>query len=534
MPSRRNSRLQRSNVKTLRTISLIAGALALVSAPLSAAPSQLAAGGYHVVGVHSGRVLGLGDGTYGQLGTNPAGAPATVAGLTGVTHVAAGRFSTIALKLDGTVWFLGEATLQHTTPHGTPSATANAVQVAGLSGIDALAAGHRHFLALDLDSGELFAWGHNGSGQVGDGGLLDVTTPVLILTGVASMAAGDGFSLAVKSDSTVFGWGRNRHGQLGLGDTADRVSPTQIPGASSALAVAAGGQHSLILLTNGSVLATGNNAFGQLGLGNTTSTSTPTTVPGLGSITTIAAGYHHSGALSSSSVISLWGRNFEGQCGGGISSSVTYPSPRVLTTLPAGLDSLACGAHFTVFVLVDGTVWGTGSNADGQLDGVSVADQDSSQKVLAAQLVPLSIDPPGGLGVNYCMATVNSSGLRGQINAAGSEVVSDNDLTLEAVNLPTNVFGFFLASQTPDLIPFPPGSIGNLCLGGTIARFVAQVQGTGAAGSFSISVDLTRIPMSPPVAVMVGETWYYTTWFRDQLLGIPFSNFTNGYRITFE
>jgi hypothetical protein len=72
-----------------------------------------------------------------------------------------------------------------------------------LVGIDAIAAGHRHCLALAADTGNLCAWGHNGSGQVGNGSLLDVGIPVVVLTGVSTMDAGDGFSLAAKSNGTL-------------------------------------------------------------------------------------------------------------------------------------------------------------------------------------------------------------------------------------------------------------------------------------------------------------------------------------------
>jgi alpha-tubulin suppressor-like RCC1 family protein len=357
--------------------------------------AELSAGGYHMVRVDSGAVKGLGDGTYGQLGTSPSGAPATLAGLTNVTDVAAGGFSTLALKSDGTVWFLGETTLQHTTPHGTPDPVSTPVQVPGLAGIDAIAAGHRHFLALDADTGNLYAWGHNGSGQAGNGGLLDVTSPVVVLTGVASVSAGDGFSLAVKSDRTLWAWGRNSHGQLGLGDTADRLTPTQVPGISTAVAVAGGGQHTLILLAGGTVLATGNNGFGQLGLGTTTPTSTPAAVPGLSGVTAVSAGYFHSAAFSAGQV-SVWGRNFEGQCGGGASSPVTQLSPQLLAGLSGTPTGVHCGYHFTLVELSDGSVMGTGSNSDGQIDGSSVADQDNSQKILAPQTTPISPDfsPP--------------------------------------------------------------------------------------------------------------------------------------------
>ncbi len=383
-------------MRTFPFFSIAAGLLIVGLSTPDLRADSISAGGYHVVRVDGGGVKGLGDRTYGQLGTNSAGVPSTVTGLTGVTDVSAGGFSTLALKSEGTVWFLGESRLQHTTPHGTPSPVSTPVQVAGLNGIDVIAAGHRHFMALDTDTGNLYAWGHNGSGQVGNGGLLDVNTPAIVLTGVASMSAGDGFSLAMKTDQTVWAWGRNTHGQLGLGDTADRVSPTQISGVTTAAEVVAGGQHALILLTNGSLLAMGNNSFGQLGLGTTTSTSTPIAVPSLSGITQISAGYFHSATLGSGNQISVWGRNFEGQCGGGGASPVTYSSPQVLTGFSSAPMKVECGYHFTLFELADGSVSGTGSNSDGQLDGISVADQDDNRKVLALQTVPLSPDtiPP--------------------------------------------------------------------------------------------------------------------------------------------
>jgi hypothetical protein len=265
-------------------------------------------------------------------------------------------------------------------------------QVAGLVGIDALAAGHRHHLALDEDTGTLYAWGHNGSGQVGAGGLRDVDDPVVVLTDVISMAAGDGFSLAVRDDNTVWAWGRNQHGQLGLGDTADRLSPVQIPGVAGAASVAAGGQHSLILLTGGSVLACGNNEFGQLGLGTTTSSSSPVAIPGLTGVTGCAAGYFHSAALASGNDVRVWGRNFEGQCGGGASSPTRYATPQVLTGWSGTASLLVCGYHFTLILTDDGSILGMGSNSDGQLDGAAEADQDVSPKVLVPQPVPLAPD----------------------------------------------------------------------------------------------------------------------------------------------
>ena len=111
-------------------------------------------------------------------------------------------------------------------------------------------------------------------------------------------------------------------------------------------------------------------------------------------------------------------------------------------------------------------------------------------------------------------------------------MVVDDDLTLLATDLPANQFGYFLCSQTQSLAQ-PPGSQGNLCLGGTIGRFNKDVQNSGAVGAFSIQVDLTQLPVSPPVAVQPGETWNFSAWYRD-INPTPTSNFTDGVAVLFE
>ena len=59
-----------------------------------------------------------------------------------------------------------------------------------------------------------------------------------------------------------------------------------------------------------------------------------------------------------------------------------------------------------------------------------------------------------------------------------------------------------------------------------------QIQNSGAAGTFSLALDLTGgWPVAGVQAPSVGETWRFQTWFRDQ--GAT-SNFTDGLAITFQ
>ncbi|MCP3914372.1 MAG: lytic polysaccharide monooxygenase [bacterium] len=144
----------------------------------------------------------------------------------------------------------------------------------------------------------------------------------------------------------------------------------------------------------------------------------------------------------------------------------------------------------------------------------------------------LMIEPP--LGTTYCSPnTPNSTGQPGAIAVSGSALVAENDLQLEASALPPFQFGYFLCSMQEAQTPFPGGSEGILCLANPIGRFSSQVQNSGANGTFAIDVDLTALPLSPPVAALPGERWNFQAWYRDAL-PTPTSNFTDAIGVTFQ
>ncbi|MFT5731404.1 MAG: hypothetical protein ACJA2W_000582 [Planctomycetota bacterium] len=144
---------------------------------------------------------------------------------------------------------------------------------------------------------------------------------------------------------------------------------------------------------------------------------------------------------------------------------------------------------------------------------------------------------PIRIGTPYCAVNLNSTGVAAAIFASGSEVVSANNLTLSAVELPINSFGFFIVSSAQGFVMNPGGSAGNLCLSGSVGRYVGpgQIQNSGAAGAFSLTIDLSMIPTpTGAVAASAGDTYSFQTWFRDSSPAGPTSNFTNGLEILFE
>ncbi len=142
-----------------------------------------------------------------------------------------------------------------------------------------------------------------------------------------------------------------------------------------------------------------------------------------------------------------------------------------------------------------------------------------------------------GVGSPYCFAEVNSSGASGEMSASGSTIATQNSLSIEATNLPPLVFGFFITSELQGFVMNPGGSFGNLCLGGSVGRFVGpgQIQNSGTAGTISIDLDLTQQPQPNGfVSVMAGDTWSFQAWFRDSMGGQVGSNFTNGLEVIFQ
>lgn len=137
------------------------------------------------------------------------------------------------------------------------------------------------------------------------------------------------------------------------------------------------------------------------------------------------------------------------------------------------------------------------------------------------------------IGQSYCGPAVpNSTGRSGEQVAFGSTKVSDGLFELRAQGLPVDRPGIFLVADAVGFVAHPGGSDGNLCLGGSIARFAKKVDAPNRFGAIQISVDLGELPFSPSRPVLPGETWCFQAWYRDK----PWTatNFTDAVAVTFE
>jgi alpha-tubulin suppressor-like RCC1 family protein len=248
-----------------------------------------------------------------------------------------------------------------------------------------VAAGAHYSLAVTED-GRVFAWGYNTYGQLGDGTTTDKHSPTLVVVGlegskVKSVSAGGyyGHSLAVTEDGEVFAWGYNGYGQLGDGTTTNNDSPVQILDFKSLklriIAVAAGENHSMALTSDGQVWVWGINNYNQLGDGTTTNYQRPVVVRGLEEVMAIAAGRNHCLALLNNGKVFGWGNNSTNQITE-TGYGATVKTPKEIEMLD-GKNICAifssCQADHNFALSSSGTVWSWGDNNYGQASDHDIA-----------------------------------------------------------------------------------------------------------------------------------------------------------------
>ncbi len=252
--------------------------------------------------------------------------------------------------------------------------------------------------------------------------------------------------------------------------------------------------------------------------------------------------YQQSGPMQVASWFLIDGAAGNVLCFAGQPAPFVLPLPRdrwVEISSYIDLDADTAGIFF------DGTqvttmAWTGGSNGQ---QGNPVAQLEALQLIGAGGPGGIWVDDVRMLPASSCLcsyycspAVPNSTGLPATIRAHGSAAVADNQVTLVAADLPLQSFAFVIASQTQAFVAGPGGSAGDLCVGGSIGRFVGpgQVQNSGTMGGFSLAIDLTQIPQPVSfVAVQPGETWNFQAWYRDAVGGVATSNFTDGISVNF-
>lgn len=224
--------------------------------------------------------------------------------------VAGGLNHTVALRKDGTVWTWGDNRFGQLGNGSRNAGYGSPVKVAGLEGVTSVAAGERHTLALKAD-GTVWSWGDNEHCQLGDtSGNVGQTVPTRIesLEGITAIGAGDYFSVALKSDGSLWYFGDYFFsGGTNGGIWHDLARPHQIDGITDVVSVACGRRTIAALKSDGTLWCWGDNTQGQLGDGSFDSRNEPMAVPDLYDVKAVAAGEQFTLALKGDGTVWGWG-----------------------------------------------------------------------------------------------------------------------------------------------------------------------------------------------------------------------------------
>ena len=318
-------------------------------------------------------------------------------------------------------------------------------EVAGQATV-ALSAGARHACS-QLASGEVACWGANEFGQAGQDPSQSTSPKRVLGLGVSlgkpvvNLDAGDAHSCAVTVVGEVYCWGRNHSGQLGNALATDSSRPTKVeglPAGQTAVAVALGGSHTCTLTDAGEVWCWGANGQGQLGTGTKFSAEVPQRVTGMPAgvtVASLAAGGNQTCVTGSDGLLYCWGANHHGQSGGG------SDSPRVLApeslTLPEGAGAAvntAVGKGHACALTGTGGLYCWGRNHMGQLGNGALADSGTPIRV-GGPLSDLPVVQVSAGAAHTCATGVNAETYCWGANGAGQL----GDGTTDARAVPTQV-----------------------------------------------------------------------------------------------
>lgn len=223
--------------------------------------------------------------------------------------IACGMYHTIAIDIDGNIWSwgwnysgqLGDGTFLKTYPYGR--STPKKITLENDIKFQTIAGGTSHTLALDVE-GNIWSWGSNSSGELGDGTTKESAIPKKINfengTKFKAIEAGDGSSVALDVDGNIWVWGNNSHYQLSSEDSKTILIPKKLTFDENIKfkAIATKELHTAAIDTNDNVWTWGINWTGALGDGTKTDRPIPKKVFSLN--TTSSSGLDSSTSSSQS------------------------------------------------------------------------------------------------------------------------------------------------------------------------------------------------------------------------------------------
>ena len=469
------------------------GTPVVVSMPAAVTATGVAAAGSNAYAIGSDGNLYAWGSAYGNGATAASALPVAVKFPPGVVAqaISAGSFGrdpthVLVLGSDGRLYGFGGYS-GDTFGAGTYTLSLLPIFVYSPQITSPIAAGTGHVLRIGPD-GNLYAWGDNAAGQLGNGTTTNSSSPVAVTLPASvtarSIFAGNAHNLMIGSDGNLYSWGYNAYGQLGNGSTSNSLTPTIVTLAPAVTPknIAAGIYHSLAIGSDGKLYTWGDNANGQLGNGTTVNSSTPAVVslaPGVNALA-VSGGLLHSLAIGNDGNTYAWGDNAYGELGNG--SSAASSAVPVVVKFPLGVSAVAIASAYAYNLALgnDGVLYAWGHNSAGQLGDGTTTNRSTPVAIALPAGVTAQVLAAGGLNTLVL-------GSDGKLYAWGDNTYGElgnggttSSLTATSVSLPAGVGVSAIANG--DNFGFVIGTDGNLYSWGY--NFYGQL-GNGATSNGS-------------------------------------------------
>jgi alpha-tubulin suppressor-like RCC1 family protein len=220
-----------------------------------------------------------------------------------------------------------------------------------------IAAGRATVFIAD-PNGSALSRGRQEKGQLGRVGDASIFASIGLPANPVSISVGESHGLALTTDGNVFSWGDGSHGQAHSGTAQEETSIS-----SKVVFIEAGSNSSFVITDNNQLWAKGHNHMGQLGVGDSADKAvwTQVTLPA-GNIQAVSSGVEHTLVLIDGKVFGFGSDGFRqlNQSGGLHTTPVAVLSGSDWTRVEVG------GFH-SIVEKQSGGLFGFGKNDRGQL-----------------------------------------------------------------------------------------------------------------------------------------------------------------------
>ena len=215
--------------------------------------------------------------------------------------------------------------------------------------------------AAIASNGDLYCWGFNRCGGVGNGATNDQHTPVKVLENVKETVLENDTTAAITEDGDLYCWGYNKYGQVGNGATDNQLSPVKV--LENVKEVYLDFYTAAAITENGDLYCWGFNFAGQIGNGSTVNQLTPVKV--LSNVRKFCIDGLTSAAITENDDLYCWGDNGAGTVGIGTTTNQLTPK-KVLE----GVKEFYTKANTSAAITENGDLYLWGDNEYDELNDV--------------------------------------------------------------------------------------------------------------------------------------------------------------------